>query len=268
MKHYSFKMDQRVSTTYVPLQPPYQIIKYGKEIGMQIGTLIATVPILVEEGSSFGIETHSFPVVAYANKEKVPKDKNLFNMIDFSEGVVWNRVELRDVSTICLTDSHLTWQEFIDFLWDDIDRTSQQAEPHIHSLVALSELGVKIAPIPSGIHEVCLRTTYGAEQPKMVRSSYDDILALNIIWNQDEKLMADAIDKQIAEYEITLSIAYNFKVPKLKIKYVTDEEPLMPLIDLLNSHSNRRRKVGYISIKAINEYTKEEKPELQWEEVK
>ena len=100
MKHFSF--DSRVRTTYVPLQPPYQIIKYGKDVGMQIGTLIATVPALIEEDSSFQIETHSFPVVTYGNKEKAPKNKHLFDK-DFSEGVVWNRVELRDVSTICLS---------------------------------------------------------------------------------------------------------------------------------------------------------------------
>ena len=32
-----------VSTLYVPLQPPYQVIKYDKDVAMQIGTLIITI---------------------------------------------------------------------------------------------------------------------------------------------------------------------------------------------------------------------------------
>ena len=37
-------MDNKiVSTAYVPLQPPYQIIMYDHDVAMQIGTLIVTV---------------------------------------------------------------------------------------------------------------------------------------------------------------------------------------------------------------------------------
>ena len=32
-----------VSTAYVPLQPPYQVIKYEQDVAMQIGALIVTV---------------------------------------------------------------------------------------------------------------------------------------------------------------------------------------------------------------------------------
>ena len=35
--------NQITSTTYVPLQPPFQIIKYARDIAMQIGTLIVTI---------------------------------------------------------------------------------------------------------------------------------------------------------------------------------------------------------------------------------
>ena len=68
-------MDNKiVSTTYVPLQPPYQIIKYGKDIGMQIGTLIATSQLKGDKDQPFKVETHSYPVVTYGSKEKAPKD--------------------------------------------------------------------------------------------------------------------------------------------------------------------------------------------------
>ena len=44
-----------VSTTYVPLQPPYQIIKYSGAIAMQIGTLIVTIQ---KDGRGKGCDNH------------------------------------------------------------------------------------------------------------------------------------------------------------------------------------------------------------------
>ena len=60
-------MDNKiVSTTYVPLQPPYQIIKYMGDIAMQIGTLIVTIQ---KEGNIndlwYGIETYSHAGLSY-----------------------------------------------------------------------------------------------------------------------------------------------------------------------------------------------------------
>ena len=67
------------STTYVPLQPPYQIIKYGKDIGMQIGTMIASRHIEGDGDEAFHIETHSYPVVTYTNKNSVRGNRILFH---------------------------------------------------------------------------------------------------------------------------------------------------------------------------------------------
>lgn len=64
--------DDIFSTSYVTLQPPFQIIKYGHDIGMQIGTLIVTKQTEGNEIHPFKIETHSYPVVAYENKEIMP----------------------------------------------------------------------------------------------------------------------------------------------------------------------------------------------------
>jgi len=49
-------MDHKiVSTAYVPLQPPYQIIKYDQDVAMQIGTLIVTIQ---KGAEAYQIETH------------------------------------------------------------------------------------------------------------------------------------------------------------------------------------------------------------------
>ena len=67
-------MDNKiVSTAYVPLQPPYQIIKYDHDVAMQIGTLIVTIQ---KGGKDYQIETHSHPVVSYENKDREGMSNN------------------------------------------------------------------------------------------------------------------------------------------------------------------------------------------------
>jgi len=81
-------MDNKiVSTAYVPLQPPYQIIKYDQDVAMQIGTLIVTMQ---KGGKDYQIETHSHPVVAYENKERDGMADNQLTRHQFLEGAVWN----------------------------------------------------------------------------------------------------------------------------------------------------------------------------------
>ena len=232
-------MDNKiVSTTYVPLQPPYQIIKYGKDIGMQIGTLIATSQLEGDKDQPFKVETHSYPVVTYGSKERVPKDKHLFGKV-FMEGVVWNRVELRDVSTICLSDSHLEWQEFVDFLWEDIARTSQRAEPHIDSLRDLLDLGVEIAPLPQNKHILHIQSYCGDwEQDFELRSDRDDILALNTVYRPCVEEMADILLGQVWKYKMIMMLSGKYK-KRWELEYTTDEEFLQPIVDEMNKRSKR-----------------------------
>lgn len=99
-----------VNSHYVPLQPPYPIIYCKGEVGMQIGTLI------VVEGHSpnmphpfgnreppYAIRTHSHPVVSYGNKYE-GKLTQIPMPNDWSEGIVWDRVELRNVTVLCYSD--------------------------------------------------------------------------------------------------------------------------------------------------------------------
>ena len=86
-----------VSTLYVPLQPPYQVIKYDKDVAMH-----------EDSTSDYQIETHSHPVVAYENKACDEMANSQLTSHNFLEGAVWNNVEVRDVTTICLTGATLT----------------------------------------------------------------------------------------------------------------------------------------------------------------
>ena len=232
-------MDNKiVSTTYVPLQPPFQIIKYGKDVGMQIGTLIATSQLKGDKDQPFKVETHSYPVVTYGSKERAPKDKHLFGKV-FMEGVVWNRVELRDVSTICLSDSHLEWQEFVDSLWEDIARTSQRADPHIDSLRDLLDLGVDIAPLPPTKHILHIQSYCDDNSGYMLRTSRDDILALNTVYFPCIEEMADKLLSQVWKYEMIMILSGNYK-KRWELEYTTDEEYLQPIVDEMNKRSKRK----------------------------
>ncbi len=245
-----------ISTTFVPLHEPYQIIKYGREIGMQIGTLIATKQINASDESSFQIETHSYPVVTYSSKSHVPEDVQLFDEV-FMEGVVWNKVELKNISTICLSNSILSWDEFINFMWEDMRRYEYKAGPQVSAYHNLSKLGVEIDCLPSGTFTINLITDSEDGETYFVRSTRDDILALNIPLNQDIDSMSTDLSFQVFQYKTVLlqSGQYDSK-DKLVIKYASKEDMLKPLVDILNN-KNKRNLFGSFSVKAITTYDDE-----------
>ncbi|MCR4836114.1 MAG: hypothetical protein K5899_06995 [Bacteroidaceae bacterium] len=96
-----------VNSHYVPLQPPYPVIYYNGEVGMQIGTLIVVEGLDPSRPHPYGnreapyaIRTHSHPVVSYGNKQTGLITPNV-EPNDWSEGVVWDNVQLRDVTVLC-----------------------------------------------------------------------------------------------------------------------------------------------------------------------
>lgn len=189
------------STTYVPLQPPFQIIKYANDIGMQIGTFIVTIQ---KEGNVNGmgyeIETHSHPVVVYENKGVTPKDRHLFDR-QFLEGVVWSRVQVKDVSTICLENSCLPWMQFVDFLRVDMMRRRGIPRPAVHAYDVLRRLGVDITMPEAKEHVVKLvaRPTSEEEPIKAVETSYGSVFSL-IADASNEEVMLEQLKSQISSY--------------------------------------------------------------------
>ncbi|MBO6191792.1 MAG: hypothetical protein J6N98_05260 [Prevotella sp.] len=228
------------STTYVPLQPPYQIIKYGKDIGMQIGTMIASRHIEGDSDDAFHIETHSYPVVTYTNKNSVRGNRILFHY-SFMEGVVWNKVELRDVSTICLSNSTLDWEGFIAYLWKDFLRQGSKPSFDIESAKRLVELGVKVLP-PKGSIKLNLKMFKNKHSnEESIISSPSDKLAINIPWNDDlNKMKMDVLTHillyQMAVIAITNDINAN---SKWAIGYETEDERLVPFVNLLRKLKTR-----------------------------
>ena len=231
-------MDKKnFSTSYIPLQKPYQIIKYGKDIGMQIGTLVASCMTDGDESQPFRIESHSYPVVAYADKMSITNDKTFFALQPM-EGVVWNRVELSDVVTICLTGEHLTWQEFINFLWADINRTGFTASPQYDAVVALRNLGVSISATPKGKHVVHLHYSQNKmTKKKRVSSSAKDIMVINAPWDDDIQKMKNRVLWQMMMFRLC-NIGESMEFPgnnRFSLTFETDNEELTSLVNILNT---------------------------------
>ena len=231
-------MDNRiVSTTYVPLQPPYQIIKYSGDIAMQIGTLIVTIQ---REGNvndlGYAIETHSHPVVTYENKFNMEPNHQL-TAYRFLEGAVWNYVEVKDVTTICLTDARLPWHEFIEFLWRDVDRRLSVAQPTIAAYWSLNKLCGGVEPPKFQRYVVHLeKYNHDKIQGKnipVVRSRIRDVLALNA-QAIDEDEMLETIVHQLSNY---IMILRNRQRPStdLKFAFETEDEELRNLVERLNA---------------------------------
>ena len=93
-----------VNSHYVALQPPFPVIYCNGEVGMQIGTLIVIEGAAPGEtqrwGNRYSIRSHSHPVVSYGNKSAGIISAGI-QPNDWSEGVVWEHVELRDVTVLC-----------------------------------------------------------------------------------------------------------------------------------------------------------------------
>lgn len=229
-------MDNKiVSTTYVPLDPPYQIIKYSRDIAMQIGTLIVTIQKEGNEnGLGYKIETHSHPVVSYENKFKA-KPNHQLSSYNFLEGAVWNNVEVKDVTTICLTNAILPWREYVDFLWRDISR-SRAVQPMIPAIWSLDKLCGGVEP-PMAQHYIIKLvkdtiTIDGKPRP-LIRSRQDDIYALLAPFTDREKTW-EYLVFQFTNY--VYALCSRIKRPQtFTISYETDEEDFRDLVKTMNS---------------------------------
>lgn len=112
--------DVIVPSSFVPCEPPYQVIYSKGRLGRQIGVLLITT----QQGSSFIV--NSFPVVSRVRKpnndERDSWRKVLTGQVSngkrketrFADIEVWNDVRQQDAMTLSLdTVQSWTWEEFI-----------------------------------------------------------------------------------------------------------------------------------------------------------
>ena len=77
------------------LDPPYQIIHAGGEVGLHIATLVVTKESETEDGK-YAIETHSHPVVSRVSKvhNTIGEAGKMYSEGEYSEGIVWNTISV------------------------------------------------------------------------------------------------------------------------------------------------------------------------------
>lgn len=251
-------MDNRsVSTTYVSLPPPYQIIKHGHNIGVKIGTQRVTIT----SEPPLRIETHNFPVVA--EEEAITPETSQEIEFERCTGKVWDNIEEKDVSVLGIVGKPITWMEFIKILWHDHARMGDpqgkiQKLPIYNKILKYN----KTQQILCGFHTIHLQIYRSNEQPEAVRSAEDDIFALNVAWDNDPAVLASRLEEDLMGY--LLIISPNRQAKLWHLTYETTEKRLLPVVERLNASkkatSFRNTMMASITIKALPMY--DEKAEI------
>ena len=248
---------QNVSNTYVPLKPPFKIIKHGPKIGVQIGTH----RVIVAGGNPFRTETHDYPVVAAENRIAALKNSD-FHVDGSCDGEVWDNVETKHVSVLCETGISLKWQQFIEILWHDHARYGDIRQPINKVLIyekIIKNIISMMLPSPD-LYTIHLYTESSTEgTPEVVRSARDDVFALNVVWTDDLDELENRLIRDLKTYLLILSP--NRSTNYWHMHYETEEERLLPLVERLNANSSatsfRKSIMASFTVTALPTYEKE-----------
>jgi len=241
-------------STYIPLQPPYKIIKHGNNIGVQVGTQVITVL----GDSKHGNEAHNYPVVAKENNI-TPKEQAI--SINNSDIEIWSNIETRDVSVIGTLGVELSWSDFIEVLWHDHARLGNLTERIQKYLIYNKLLNYygrqELAPL--GMHTIHLHTEPSGTTPQVVRSAKDDVFALNVKWSDDLMVLEQELVNDLLGY--LPIIAPNHSAHGWRLFYETEEDQLRPLVERLNKNEKatlfKNVLMGTFTIRALRPYKKD-----------
>lgn len=247
-----------VSTHYAPLHPPYPVIYSNGEVAMQIATLI-TVEGLEEPPADaprrlshmnfptmmpYRIRTHSHPVVSYGNKQAGTFTASM-EPNDWSEGIVWDHVELRDVTTLAhvyfeadgSTELNvatrlitLATQERLHDMLNGQQRFSMTKV--LHSLKRIMPTNLILNHFKTAGSLFLLKGGLRPGESSII-SNHNFVPGLSIAVKQEDTLEAtlEAVKMQVEDY--LNAISANREQVRIEFKY-RDEE-LRPLIDSLNA---------------------------------
>lgn len=238
-----------VSTAYSQATPPFQIIYYNGTLGMQIGTLIVTTQKENTENNEYAISTHSHPVVIYMDKnyqsELVSSGINWTHSLHFPvmEGVIWNNVEVRDVTTICFSNnSKLDWNYYCTMLWRLTkvceERFSEKFPLSIvpnYLMNALIPYGVQVTPPAPGSYEINLyKKTVAEGRGNVIYSAINDILPIYCPYKSN-KMLHNNLKTIMMNYCITIGLGTDINNPEYTIVFKTEDETLMNIVEQLNT---------------------------------
>lgn len=222
-----------VSTTYAALQPPYQILSYGEILGVQIGTLIVTTQLDEDNENDYSIKTHSHPVVAYGNKEMHLSNNKLY------EGTVWDKVELHDVRTICMSNEHdIDWQRFCLLMKDSCQEYISKNiihAPQTQFYWSLRKLGITVNRPRPGNYKIHLHIEepFGNGGSKIICSSPDDILFVFSWLKKDDGNM---LFGQLQSYNFIMRNG-NRHIGFIHLEFESNDQELQDTINKINNNS-------------------------------
>ena len=212
-----------VNSHYVPLQSPYPIIYCNGEMGMQTGTFIVVEgydPSAPHRGGRmeppYAMRTHSHPVVSYGNKYAAELT-DFSEPNDWSEGIVWDKAEMRDVTILCYDSKPEIPHPKLDMLVSgsrykdayqnretfNLSKLMQQFRK-FNIQLSLAEMfkGVQLAP------EV--KVTFIKQTPNNVflyglTEGYAPYLNVLLRWSDDLDKMEKTIRNQIDDYRTAIA---------------------------------------------------------------
>lgn len=135
-----------IQTQLLRLEPPYQVIYAGGQLAIHVATLIVTKE---KDGSDYAIETHSHPVVSYWAKTPNISQDDLVNNGEYSEGIVWNQIELNQCQSVCRQDEkNISFDNFNFLVYQAIINQQMNHAPNT-IFYELGKLGIK-PDLPTG----------------------------------------------------------------------------------------------------------------------
>lgn len=252
-------METQITSNFIPLQPPYPVIKHLYKIGVQIGIQTVTVA----GGTPFKIETHRYPVVAAEDDKKLSSIKDLSQLGGAAATpVVWDNVDPNDVLVLFNLNAELNWTDLIKLLWED---QAKFADPRqllqTHMLMKLSSYCRSItlnAPGSCPIHLSLVTDADGT--PLAVSSKHDDLFALYALWDDDPAAMEGSILNILQDYLLFFQQKWHIRWPCL-LRYESTDERLSQLVERLNANprttSMRRMRTAIITVTADMPYKKD-----------
>ena len=252
-------METQITSNFIPLQPPYPVIKHLYKIGVQIGIQTVTVA----GGTPFKIETHRYPVVAAEDDKKLSSIKDLSQLGGAAATpVVWDNVDPNDVLVLFNLNAELNWTDLIKLLWED---QAKYADPRqllqTHMLMKLSSYCRSItlnAPGSCPIHLSLVTEADGT--PLAVSSKHDDLFALYALWDDDPAAMEGSILNILQDYLLFFQQKWHIRWPCL-LRYESTDERLSLLVERLNANprttSMRRMRTAIITVTADMPYKKD-----------
>jgi len=231
-----------IQTSYVPLEHPYQIIEYNGMLGIQIGTLIVTKDMSVDKKGGYAIETHSHPVVSYFNKQESlnQRKQNSMSVQRPFEGVVWDKVELYELSVLAREGERMSWCNYMSYCrklrLGELEGTIKDAELLITNTYGqLLDWGIDmLVPELSKDGEYILNV----EVDELERNGKNYLYTsgdMGIIVEKDDTLMMIGnIKKQAKCYLSIINYFYNCRC---KVVFWTGNLFLQDFTDELKKHS-------------------------------